>query len=233
MAAASSPRLWGGMLVAMPTAMPDEPLSSRLGRRAGSTVGSCSVPSKLSAKSTVSLSMSASISSAMRGQAGFGVAHGRRGVAVDRAEVALAVDQRVAHREILRHARHGVVDRHVAVRVVLAEHFADDAGRFLVGGVGADAHVVHGIQDAPVDRLEPVARIRQGAGDDHAHGVIEVRAAHLLVDVDAVDRADVHRVAVVLDIGHKANYIPQALFLTIAAYSFLPFCLAATSSDLV
>ena len=35
-----SRRLCGGMLVAMPTAMPAEPLHSRFGKRLGSTVGS-------------------------------------------------------------------------------------------------------------------------------------------------------------------------------------------------
>ena len=38
-ASMTSPRLWGGMLVAMPTAMPWLPLTSRLGKRAGSTDG--------------------------------------------------------------------------------------------------------------------------------------------------------------------------------------------------
>ncbi len=33
-------RLCGGMLVAIPTAMPEEPLTSRFGKRAGSTSGS-------------------------------------------------------------------------------------------------------------------------------------------------------------------------------------------------
>ena len=61
-ASVTSPRLWGGMLVAMPTAMPPEPLTSRLGNRAGSTAGCCRVSSKLGTKSTVSLSMSAIIS---------------------------------------------------------------------------------------------------------------------------------------------------------------------------
>ena len=42
---ATSRMLCGGMLVAMPTAMPDEPLHSRFGKRAGSTVGSCVLPS--------------------------------------------------------------------------------------------------------------------------------------------------------------------------------------------
>ena len=40
-----SVRLCGGMLVAMPTAMPDEPLTSRFGTRVGRTSGSCSLSS--------------------------------------------------------------------------------------------------------------------------------------------------------------------------------------------
>ncbi len=38
----TSVRLCGGMLVAMPTAMPEEPLISRFGTRVGSTEGSVS-----------------------------------------------------------------------------------------------------------------------------------------------------------------------------------------------
>ena len=40
-----SPRLCGGMFVAMPTAMPFEPLTRRFGKRAGSTVGSSKLSS--------------------------------------------------------------------------------------------------------------------------------------------------------------------------------------------
>jgi hypothetical protein len=58
----TSPRLWGGMLVAMPTAIPEEPLTSRFGTLVGSTTGSWSDSSKFGVKSTVSLSMSASSS---------------------------------------------------------------------------------------------------------------------------------------------------------------------------
>ena len=42
---ATSRRLCGGMLVAMPTAMPAEPLTSRFGKRAGRIAGSCERPS--------------------------------------------------------------------------------------------------------------------------------------------------------------------------------------------
>ena len=65
-ALATSRRLCGGMLVAMPTAMPDEPFTSRFGIFAGRTVGSWSRSSKLAWKSTVFLSMSSSIAVAMR-----------------------------------------------------------------------------------------------------------------------------------------------------------------------
>ena len=39
-ASTTSPRLWGGMLVAMPTAIPEEPFTSRLGTTVGRTTGS-------------------------------------------------------------------------------------------------------------------------------------------------------------------------------------------------
>ena len=54
------------MLVAIPTAIPELPLTSSCGSRAGSTTGSSVWLSKLGTKSTVSLSMSASMSSAAR-----------------------------------------------------------------------------------------------------------------------------------------------------------------------
>ena len=41
----TSRRLCGGMLVAIPTAMPDDPLMSRFGTGAGRTVGSSVVSS--------------------------------------------------------------------------------------------------------------------------------------------------------------------------------------------
>ena len=54
----TSRRLWGGILVAIPTAMPLEPLMSRFGTRQGSTLGSCLDSSKFGTKSTVSFSIS-------------------------------------------------------------------------------------------------------------------------------------------------------------------------------
>ena len=106
-----SPRLCGGMLVAMPTAMPPAPLTSRFGKRAGRTVGS------LLALVVVRLEVDRVLVDVGEQRVGdlgeprLGVAHGRRRIAVHRAEVALPVDQRQAHREVLRHAHQRVVDR--------------------------------------------------------------------------------------------------------------------------
>ena len=106
------------------------------------------------------------------GHADFGVTHGRSVVAIDRTEVALAIDQHVAQGEILGHANDGFIDCDVAVGVVLTNHVAHDTGRLLVSTVPVVVELVHGKQHAPVYRLETITRIRQGAAHNHAHRVI-------------------------------------------------------------
>ena len=112
--------------------------------------------------------------------ADFGITHGRGVVAVYRAEVALAVYQHIAHGEVLRHAHNGVVYGDVAVRVVFTNHIADNTRRFFIRPVPVVVQFVHGVQYAPVHRLEAVAHIGQGAPHNHAHGVIQIGAAHFL-----------------------------------------------------
>ena len=124
-----------------------------------------------------------------RRQPRLGVPHRGGGVVVDRAEVALAVDERVAHREVLREPHQRVVDRGVAVRVVLAHHLADDAGALGVAAVRLQAGLVHREQHAPVDRLEAVAHVGQRAPDDHRHRVVQVGGAHLLLEPARLDVA--------------------------------------------
>ncbi len=117
-----------------------------------------------------------------RREARFRVTHRRRAVAVARAEVALAVDQRVAHREVLRQAHQRVVGRLVAVRVVLAEHVAHHARRLHGLGVVAQAHLVHREQDPALHRLLAVADVGQRAALDHAHRVVEIGALGVVAE---------------------------------------------------
>ena len=123
------------------------------------------------------------------GHPDLGVTHRRRSVAVDRAEVALAVDEQVAHREGLGHAHDRVVHGRVAVGVILADHVTDDTGRLLVWLVPVVAELPHCVEDAAVDRLETVPNVGQGPAHDHAHGVIEVGLFHLVFEIDVQDFA--------------------------------------------
>ena len=68
--------------------------------------------------------------------------------------------------------------------MVFAEHFADDLGALSGGAIGQQTHLVHAEKNAAVHRLEAVANIGQRAAHDHAHGVIEIRALHLVFDID-------------------------------------------------
>jgi len=41
----------------------------------------------------------------------------------------------------------------------------------------------HGVEDAPVHRFQAVPHVREGAGDDNAHRIVEVRTPHLVFDI--------------------------------------------------
>ena len=117
----------------------------------------------------------------------FGVALGGRVIAVDVAEIALAVDERIALREILRHAHERVVGGLIAMRVELADDVADDAGAFLVGGPGIEPQEAHGVQDAPMDRLQAVASVRQRPMHDGRERIGEVALLERVLEVDGLD----------------------------------------------
>jgi hypothetical protein len=74
--------------------------------------------------------------------------------------------------------------RAVAVRVVLTDHVTDDTRRLLVGAVPVVVEFVHRVQHAAVHGLEAIARIGKRPAHDHAHGVIEITATHLLFEAD-------------------------------------------------
>ncbi len=113
------------------------------------------------------------------GHAALGVAVSRGGVAVDGAEVALTVHQRIPHAPGLRHTNKRVVNGRVAVRVVLLQDFADHAGALGVFSVVKQTFAEHRVKNAAVHRFQTVPDFRQGAADDHAHGVIDEGFFHL------------------------------------------------------
>ena len=114
----------------MPTAMPEAPLASRLGKLAGKH------RRLLLAAVVVGAEVDGVLVDAVEqlrrdlGQPRLGVAVGGGVIAVDIAEIALAVDQRIADGEVLREARQRIVDRLIAVGMEVAHGVADDLGAF-------------------------------------------------------------------------------------------------------
>ena len=66
--------------------------------------------------------------------------------------------------------------------MVFTHRVADDARRLLIGLVRRKAVLVHRVEDAPVHGFQAVAHVGQRAADDHAHGIIEIAALHLVGD---------------------------------------------------
>ncbi len=127
------------------------------------------------------------------GQARFRVPHGGGRIGIHRPEIALAIDQGDAQRPGLHHAGECVVDRAVAVRVILTHDVTHDAARLAVGPSGDVAGLLAGVENTAVDRLQAVAHVGQRAADDHAHRVIEVAGLHFVDDGDRSDVAAVGR----------------------------------------
>ena len=137
------------------------------------------------------------------GQAALRVAHGCRGVTVDGAKVAVAVNERQAHGEVLRHTHHRVIDGRVTMRVILTHDFADRPRRLLVRAARNDVCLVHGVEDAAVHRLEAVAHVRKRAGHDDGHGVLQEGGLHLLCHLDRLERSAVD----VLQVQTRARFV--------------------------
>jgi hypothetical protein len=117
-----------------------------------------------------------------RRQTALGVAHGRRCIAVQRAEVARTVDHQRAQAEGLCHTHQRVVDRGVAVRVVVTHHVTDDLGALAMLAVGAQTLLPHRVEDAALHRLQAVPDVRQGAAGDDRQRIVEVAGLGDLVE---------------------------------------------------
>ncbi len=121
------------------------------------------------------------------GQSRLGVPVRGRRVSVDGTEVAVALDEGIAVGERLCHTYHGEVDGGVAVGMVPAEHVTDGGSGFAERLIGGEVVLVHGVEDAPLAGLHAVAGIRQCAGHDDGHGVLDKGLSDLFFHIDRND----------------------------------------------
>ena len=87
----------------------------------------------------------------------------------------------------LRQANQRVIHREVAVRMVLTHHFSDDPGAFTRRAIGLQPHLLHGVENAAMHRLQSVANIRQRAANDDGHRVVEIRPPHFFFNIDRLN----------------------------------------------
>ena len=122
------------------------------------------------------------------GEPRLGVAVGGGVIAVDIAEIALAVDQRIADGEVLREAGKRVVDRLIAVGMEVAHGVADDLGAFAKLALRLEPELPHGVEHAPVHGLQPVAHVGQRPVHDGGERVSEVALLQSLAQIHGLDR---------------------------------------------
>ena len=108
------------------------------------------------------------------GQLGLGIPIGRGIIAIDIAEIALPVDQRIAQRKGLREPHHRVIDRLIAMRMIFADDIAHHAGAFLVTLARVQPQQPHRPEQPPMHRLQPVAQIGQRPRGDGGHGIDQI-----------------------------------------------------------
>ena len=83
----------------------------------------------------------------------FGVPHGGRRQAGDRAEVTLLIDQHVAHVPFLGHAHQRRIDHAFAVRMIVTAGIAGDLRALHAAGARREIQIVHRHQNAALRRL--------------------------------------------------------------------------------
>ena len=119
-----------------------------------------------------------------RRQPRFRVAHRSGVIAVHITEIALPVDQRIAHGKILCETHQRVIDGLVAMRVVAADDIAHDAGGFLEALARLEPELPHRIHDTPVHGLEAIAHIRQRPVHDGGKRIGEIALLQRFPQID-------------------------------------------------
>ena len=192
----TSPRLCGGMLVAMPTAMPPAPLTRRFGNFAGRTDGS------RSRAVVVGLEIDGVLVDIVEQRLARSWSGGLRCIAwppADRRRPSRNCPGRRSAARAWRNPAPSAPSRHRSTG-----RRADDIYRSRRRRRAPTCRtscsrrmplLVHRVQNAAMHGLQPVARIRQRPRHDHAHGVIEVGALHLVEDGNGTNIGGLRRLA--------------------------------------
>ncbi len=87
----------------------------------------------------------------------------------------------------MRQPDDGVVNCAVTMGVVLTHDVTDDTGGLFVGSSGSIAAFPHAVEHPAMNWFETVSNIGKCTADDDAHGVVEVTALELFLDINRFD----------------------------------------------
>jgi hypothetical protein len=79
-----------------------------------------------------------------------------------------------------------VVDGRVTVGVKFSHHVTDNTRTLRECFIRTVAAVVHRIEHPAMDRFQAIANVGQRTPDNHTHGVVEITALHLDLNVDLI-----------------------------------------------
>ena len=78
---------------------------------------------------------------------------------------------------------------------------AHNSSAFLGGLVGTDTHLIHAVQQSPVNRFQPVTYAGQRAADNDRHRVVEIAFLDLVFDGDGYYSRIRHGVPLDVQVG--------------------------------
>ena len=110
----------------------------------------------------------------------FRITHRGCTVSVHVTEVAMAIDQYLAHVPVLGHVNKGAIDGTVTVRVIFSHCVADNTCTLLIRLVRTVIHLVHGEENTALYRLQTVTNIRQSTRNNDRHRIIKEVTADFL-----------------------------------------------------
>ena len=71
--------------------------------------------------------------------------------------------------------------------MIFTHGIADDTGTFTVRFIRAVIQLDHGIQNSSLHRFQSVSYIRKSTGRDNAHGIVDIRLFHGLLQIHLMD----------------------------------------------
>ena len=117
-------------------------------------------------------------------QTGFCITHGGSAITVNRTEVALSFNERIACVEILRKTHHCIIYGTVTMGMITAHAVPDDTRTLTSGFVGSDAEFLHRVHDAAVNRLHAIPDIGKSTACNNRHRIGDEAFLHFMFQID-------------------------------------------------